>query len=101
MQPKALNPGAPRGSGAFPPIALYGALSAPQRTQIFVSSSAGMRSRHIGILSSALDPKLRVPRAVVSSLKVPVFPLRIVIHGSNEVERRLELDVVKTRFGSE
>src|SRR5687767_1490815 len=44
---------------------------------------------------SALDPELRLSGAVVGSLDVPVLAERIVVHRRDEVERRLELDVVE------
>src|SRR5687767_14920316 len=48
---------------------------------------------------SALDPELRLPGSVVSPLDVPVLPERIVVHRRDEVEGRLEFDVIETGLG--
>jgi hypothetical protein len=49
--------------------------------------------------SSALNPELRLARAVVGPIDVPVPAERVLIHRGHEVERRLELDVVESRIG--
>src|SRR5215207_7908232 len=48
-----------------------------------------------------LYPELGLAGPVVSPLDVPVLPEWVVIHRRDEVEGRLELDVIETRFGGD
>src|SRR5262249_31112805 len=49
-------------------------------------------------LISALHPQLRFPRPVVGSLDVPILSERVLVHSCDEVEGRLEFDVIESRF---
>src|SRR4029434_6665970 len=57
--------------------------------------SAGRGSR----FRLALHPELRLARPVVCALDVPILTQRVVVHRRDEVEGRLELDVVETGIG--
>src|SRR5262245_21877844 len=53
---------------------------------------------HSGFIS-ALNPQLGFPGAIVGPLDVPVLPQRVLVHRGDEIEGRLEFDVIESRFG--
>ena len=50
---------------------------------------------------STLNPEPGFSCAVVGPADVPVLPERVVVHRRDEIERRLELDVIEARFGGD
>src|SRR5690242_19130510 len=58
-------------------------------------------SMSVPLSRSALDPELRLSRTVVGSFDVPVLAQRVLVHRGDEIERRLELDVIETGVGSD